>query len=286
MLIDPTDEEGIYTGYFPVDEDYIDMLELSLLAGTNFQNLTKGSNEIIINETAAETYGYESNHASIGELIYDDDSTEYRIIGVVKNYHHQAMTAEIIPMFLQYRPEEIRLVHVKLFDSSNENQGLALIDAGFKSVNPDLNTTYKNFDDELTEFYDLMFGDIVKMVGIATVLALVIACLGLLGMATYTVETRMKEVSIRKVMGATDLQVVYQLSKGFLMMLGLAIIISTPIAFMINNLWLELIAYRVEISFGIIISGISILVIFGILTIGSQTYRAGSIAPIDNLRRE
>ena len=285
MLINPEDEEGIYTGYFSVDEDYIEMLGLNLISGTNFQNLSTTSNEIIINETAVEQYGFESNPSALGELIYDDDSTEYRIIGVVENYHHQAMTAKIIPMLLQYNPERVRLVHVKLFDITDD-QGTKAIEAAFSSINPDLKTTYKPFQEELTEFYDLMFGDLKKMIGVASVLALVIACLGLLGMATYTVETRLKEVSIRKILGATDVQLVYQLSRGFLILIVVAIVISTPIAYLLNNLWLELIAYRVEITFGIIASGASILVLFGLLTIGSQTYRAGSVAPIDNLRSE
>jgi putative ABC transport system permease protein len=203
----------------------------------------------------------------------------------VQDYHHQAMTAKIIPMFLQYNVEGLRLVHIKLFDV-NDDQGTMAIESAFSSVNPDLKTTYKPFQEELTEFYDLMFGDLKKMVGVASVLALVIACLGLLGMATYTVETRLKEVSIRKILGATDGQLVYQLSRGFLILIVVAIVISTPIAYLLNNLWLELIAYRVEITFGIIASGASILVLFGLLTIGSQTYRAGSVAPIDNLRSE
>jgi putative ABC transport system permease protein len=195
------------------------------------------------------------------------------------------MTAQIIPMFLQYNPEEISIVHVKLFDV-NDNQGIMAIESAFSTINPDLKTTYKPFQEELMEFYDLMFGDLKKMVGVASILALVVACLGLLGMATYTVEIRLKEVSIRKILGATDKQLVYQLSRGFLILLLAAILISAPIAYILNNLWLELIAYRVEITFGIIAGGVGILVLFGLLTIGSQTYRAGSVAPIDNLRNE
>lgn len=285
ILIDPADNEGVYTGYFSVDEDYLEMLGLNLLSGTNFKNLTKNSNEVIINVTAVEKFGYKSIPSVLGELIYDDDSVEYRIIGVVEDYHHQAMTAQIIPMFLQYNPEEVSIVHVKLVDI-NDNQGTMAIESAYSSINPDIKTTYKPFQEELIEFYDLMFGDLKKIVGIASILALVIACLGLLGMATYTVETRLKEVSIRKILGATDKQLIYQLSRGFLILLLVAIVISAPIAYILNNQWLELIAYRVEITFGLIAGGIGILILFGILTIGSQTYRAGSMAPIDNLRSE
>ena len=131
-----------------------------------------------------------------------------------------------------------------------------------------------------------MFGDIVTVTGIATVLALIIACLGLLGMATYTIETKTKEVGIRKVLGATSRQLILQLSKGFISILLIAIIIAVPMAYFLNNLWLQEFAFRVPISIGVIGFGVFILLVLGIITIGSQTYRATTINPIDHLRNE
>ncbi|MCH7534658.1 MAG: FtsX-like permease family protein [Bacteroidetes bacterium] len=99
-------------------------------------------------------------------------------------------------------------------------------------------------------------------------------------------KTKIKEVSIRKVLGATDKQLIYQLSIGFVLMLLVAVVVSVPLAWLLNSLWLEQIAYRVTIDFGVISFGVLILLIFGIITIGSQTYRASTVSPVDNLRNE
>jgi putative ABC transport system permease protein len=113
-----------------------------------------------------------------------------------------------------------------------------------------------------------------------------ISCLGLLGMATYATETRLKEISIRKVLGSSDQALVLLLSKGFLSLLLMAVIIAVPLAWFINNLWLERIAYRTELGFNVIGLGVAILVVLGILTIGSQTLRAAFTNPVDSLKNE
>jgi len=117
-------------------------------------------------------------------------------------------------------------------------------------------------------------------------LALVIACLGLLGIATYTIETRIKEISIRKILGATSKQLVYHLSKGFVIMLLVAVTLSIPLAWLLNNLWLEQIAYRVTMDFAVVSFGVLTLLFFGMVTIGSQTFRASTVSPVDSLRNE
>ncbi len=282
----PTDESSIETGTFDVDEEYIDMLGLKLLAGTNFQSLRNTSNEIIINENAVHAFGFESPLQALGEVIYDDDTTtELVVIGVVKDYHHAMMVMEISPMLLRYRTDNFRIAHIRL-NPENMEAGIGVATSAFTKITDGNKIDYKFFDSELKEYYELLFGDIVRIVGLSSVLALTIACLGLLGIATYTVETKLKEVSIRKVLGATDKQLVMQLSKNFIYLILIAVVISVPIAYFLNNLWLEQIAYRVPISPSVIGGGVLILVVFGLGTIGSQTYRASNVSPVDNLRNE
>lgn len=117
-------------------------------------------------------------------------------------------------------------------------------------------------------------------------LAILISCLGLLGMATYTTETRMKEISIRKVLGSSDGALVYLLSKGFIGVLLIAIVLAVPAAWFLNNLWLELLAYHVSVDASTILLSVLILVFFGVITIGSQTWRATFIKPVENLKSE
>ena len=105
-------------------------------------------------------------------------------------------------------------------------------------------------------------------------------------MATYATETRIKEISIRKVLGSSGPALVLLLSRGFLSMLALAIAIGVPLSYFVNSLWLDTIAYRTSFGFGVIAIGVLVLIIFGALTIGSQTLRATLVNPVDNLKSE
>ena len=124
------------------------------------------------------------------------------------------------------------------------------------------------------------------MLGFISILAVVISCLGLLGMATYTTETRVKEISIRKVLGSSNGALIMLLSKGFLTMLALAIVLGVPAAYIANNIWLNMIAYHTSLDLTVISIGVFILILFGVLTIGSQTIRATFIKPVENLKSE
>ncbi len=283
---DPADESPISTGNFSVDENYVDLMGLELLAGTNFQNLSAIANEIIINETAVSSFGFDSPENAIGKTIYDEDTTtQLHIAGVVKDYHYLMLIMDIGPMYLRYIPEDFRIVHVEL-NEMNLAAGMKAIEQSYEEVTGGNKVDSKYFQSEIKEYYELLFGDLVNIVGLSSFLALSIACLGLLGIATYTIETRIKEVSIRKILGATDKQLIYQLSKNFFSLLIIAIVISVPLAWLVNNLWLEQIAYRTPISIGVIASAVGILLIVGITTIGSQTWRASAVNPVDNLRSE
>ena len=280
------DDIEIEMPYFYVDENYISSLDLKLLAGTNFEQLKVEANEIIINEKAVEEFDLSTPREAIGQYLIDmDDSASLKIVGVVKDYHHQMLIMDMNPMMLKYNPEHTNIAQVTFLPGKSK-EGEAIIEKAYAEVNPGLVVDYEAFGDQLTFYYNLLFGDIVTVVGIATVLALIIACLGLLGMATYTIETKTKEVGIRKVLGATSQQLIVQLSKGFMGILLLSIVIALPIAYFLNNLWLQEFAFRVSITFGVLAFGVLILVILGLLTIGSQTYRATIINPVDHLRNE
>lgn len=145
---------------------------------------------------------------------------------------------------------------------------------------------YKSMKEEIETIYNIFFGDIVKVVGVVAFLAIMISCLGLLGMATYATETRIKEISIRKVLGSSSSALILLLSKGFLTMLGIAVAVGSPAAFFINNLWLEMIAYHVTMDWTVMVTGVLVLIFFGVLTVGSQTIRATFVKPVENLKSE
>ena len=282
-----SDQEGIGVDYFYVDANYLDNMNIPLLAGRNFKEDAGESNKnfIILNESAVEAFHFTSNTDALGEVIYvEQDSSKFEIIGVVKDYNHQVLMAKIGPMALRYNPEEFRLLQVKY--SGSHEDAVKAIESAWAKVNPSLKLDYKDFEEEVRFFYKTVFSDFVTIIGVIAGMAITISCLGLLGMATYTIETRMKEISIRKVLGSTDHGLVVLLSKGFFKLLLIAIVIAVPAAWFINNLWLQLIAYRTELSGGVISLGVLLLLLVGGLTIGSQTLRAAYANPVDNLKNE
>lgn len=279
--------ETVDIGRFTVDEDYLVNMELELAAGKFFSGDQEAVNKeyMVINEEAAKELQFESSMDAVGkEIISHHDSTKRTIIGVVTNYNHRDLTRSLSPMALVYDPTQFAVLQVR-YSGSYENATKS-IEKAWAAVNPGLKVDYKEMETEINQFYEIVFGDIVRILGVVASLAIFISCLGLLGMATYTTETRMKEVSIRKVLGSSGRALVILLSKGFLGVLALAIIIGVPATFFINNLWLEMIAYHTTISLSVIAQGVLILLLFGVLTVGSQTIRAIFVNPVDNLKNE
>jgi putative ABC transport system permease protein len=274
-------------GFFLVDENYLENMNVKLLAGSSFNEANGESNKnfVIINQQAVKKFQFKSELDAINqEVIFQPDSSRKIIIGVVKDYNHRDLFQAIGPLALMYDPAEFNVVQVA-YAGTYEN-AVKTIEKAWSVVNPGLKIDYKEVESEINQFYEIFFGDIVKVLGFIAILAILISCLGLLGMATYTTETRIKEISIRKILGSSGTALVLLLSKGFLTMVGLAVALGVPAAYFVNNIWLNLIAYRTSLDLSGISIGVCILILFGLLTIGSQTIRATFVKPVENLKGE
>jgi putative ABC transport system permease protein len=205
-------------------------------------------------------------------------------LGVVANYNHRDLTRQFSPAILLYELESSNVLQVAYVGTYSD--ACKTIEKAWATVNPGVKVDYTEVSSEINKFYDIVFGDLVKILGFISFLAIFISCLGLLGMATYATETRVKEISIRKVLGSSGAALVLLLSKGFATMLGIAILIGVPLSYFVNNLWLETIAYHTNIGLGVIGIGVLVLVVFGAITVGSQTLRATLVNPVDNLKSE
>jgi putative ABC transport system permease protein len=273
--------------YYSTDEDYLTNMEIPLVAGRYFQESAGESNKnfIVLNEKAVSAFHFSSPLEAIGqEIIVKADSTRKEIIGVVKDYNHQMLVEKLDPMALIYNPKECHILQVK-YTGSFEEAGKS-VEKAWAKTNPALQVDYKDFYGEVHKIYDIFFGDLVGILSVISILAITISCLGLLGMATYATETRIKEISIRKVLGSSNASLIYMLSKGFVAILIIAILIAVPAAYFINNLWLEQLAYHVNVDVKTILIGVFMLIVFGTLTIGSQTWRATYVKPVDNLKND
>lgn len=281
------DKDWTDMDYFAADEDYLKNMDISLVAGKYFapENGESNKNYIVINEEAVNAFHLKTPLDAIGEeIICQADSSRKVIIGVVENYNHRALMSKLEAMALVYDPTQINLVQVRY--TGTHEEASKTIEKAWTAVNPNLKMDYKEIEEEIRLIYNTVFGDFVNILGVVAGLAIMISCLGLLGMATYTIETRMKEISIRKVLGSTDQALIYLLSKGFLKVLLLSIVIGVPLAWLLNNLWLELMAYHTTMNVGVIAMGVSILFVLGAVIIGSQTLRAAFTNPVNGLKNE
>jgi putative ABC transport system permease protein len=273
--------------YYAVDEDYLKNINVPLVAGRYYTAEAGASNKnfIVINEQSVTALHYGSPAEALGQvLILDDDSSKLEIIGVVKDYNHQMLMQKIAPMALMYSPKQFSILQVKY--SGDYAAATKVIEESWAKINPTLKLDHKVFEDEILNFYHTIFGDLVNIVMVIAFLAIMISCLGLLGMATYTTETRIKEISIRKVLGSSNSSLIILLSKGFVKILAIAVLIAVPAAYFLNNLWLEQIAYHTSFDLAVIVTGVLMLIVFGVTTIGSQTLRATYVNPVENLKSE
>ena len=181
-------------------------------------------------------------------------------------------------------PARFEYLNVQL-TSTDLMATMAVLENTWKKIDPIHPFKYEFFDEQLQNTPQGIF-DLVSILGFISFLAIGIACLGLLGMATYTAERKTKEVGIRKILGAEYFSIALLLSKGFLRMLLVSVLIGAPLSYFINNLWLQRFPTRVEFGLGTVLSGTAILLVLGLITIGSQTIRASKRNPVDALKME
>jgi putative ABC transport system permease protein len=283
----PGEKDWVTVYRYMADEDYLDNLNLKLVAGKFFDKsaVETNKNYVVINEAAVKKLNYPSPLDAVGNQIVDQgDSSVLTIVGVVLDYNHQALLNNIEPLAVTYTPDRFEIAQVKY--SGTYESAMQTVTEAWAKVNPEVKIDAKDMQSEVMLLYNTLFGDAVSVLGFIAFLAIVISCLGLLGMATYATETRIKEVSIRKVLGSTNSSLVYLLSKGFLVIILIAIAIGVPIAYFLNTAWLELLPYHVTMNIPVIAFGVAMLILFAVVTVGSQTYRATFVNPVDNLKNE
>jgi putative ABC transport system permease protein len=269
-----------------VDFDFLSTLGIKLKAGRGFSKefATDVDQAFILNETAARQFNWDS---PLDKEItwYDDDNTRVgKVIGVVEDFHYQSLHRGIDPLILHVLPEGFNYVLVKL-NANDLAATLAFIEKKWNAFDPG-HTFESTF---LNENFHQLYRSEEKMqsiVGYFTFLAIFIACLGLLGLASYSAERRTKEIGVRKVLGASVWGIVCLLSKEFLILVLVANVIAWPLAYFLMHDWLQDFAYRVTIGWGtFVFAGIAAAVI-ALLTVSTQAIRAALTNPVEALRYE
>ena len=270
-----------------VDPDYVNVLGMQLLAGRNFNAVITEdtSTSVIINEAMMNDFGWTLNNV-IGQQIkgYTNSKTPV-VIGVVKNFNFHALTEKIQPQlfhqFAGHRPQRF-FVRIKPGDPSRT---IAAMENTWKGLVPDATFKYSFLDEDLDNFYitEKRWSGIVGWAGGISIL---LACLGLFGLVSLASVNRTKEVGIRKVLGASVPQVWLLLSKNFLKLILLAMLIAFPVSWWLMNDWLQGFAYRIAITpFVFVAAGVSVLMIT-LITISVQSTKAAMANPVRSLRTE
>ena len=279
-------KQSLFPQIWSIDEDYISTLAMKIKSGRDFSaQMPSDSNAIVINETAAKFLGFTD---PVNKVVYRSSGgpnptyKPYTIIGMVKDFNFSSLRDNISPVVMQLNTDNSSL-SIKV-NTANIPALLSQIEAKWKDFTP-AHFQYTFMDQDFDAMYrsEQRIGTIFIAF---TTLAIVIACLGLFGLAAYAAEQRTKEIGIRKVLGASIANIAGMLSKDFIKLICIAIVISSPIAWYLMQKWLQDFAYRINIEWWVIaISGFAaILVAF--ITISFQSIKAAVANPVDSLRSE
>lgn len=270
--------------FYNVDENYLQTMGIELVKGRNFsKDYGDESNKTIINEKAAEILGIAND--PIGETFQRDTNEglkDMTVIGVIKDFNFKSLHQEIEPLFLLKRPYGGVIIRSKVADMSGL---IANVNDLWNSYNPKEALNYSILDDSYRHAYlkERKMGTILSLFAILTI---IVACLGLFGLVTFTAEQRFKEIGIRKVLGSSAGQIVALLSKDFLKLVVISFIIAFPLSYYLMNKWLQDFAYRIEIYWWLFFLAAIITIAIAFLTIGIKSYRAASVNPIKSLKTE
>ena len=267
-----------------VDHDFVDALGIKIVEGRDFQEDMPSDTltGVLVNETFVKRMGWAE---AIGKKVElgDENTIRARVIGVMKDYHQTGMYNEIESLLLVYRTIS-NTIYIKLQENEIQ-QTLSYIENKWNEVFPDQPFIYTFLSDRFNGQFeaDEKRGFIFT---IFTILAILIACLGLFGLASYMVEQRTKEIGIRKVFGANEGIILRLISKDFLILITIAIIIAFPIAFYFMNNWLQNYVYKTKIGIPLFVIAAILTVLITFITISYKAYQAAIMNPADSLKTE
>ncbi len=279
-------KEAIDLPYYYANADFINAMHFSLVAGHNFAPNPQNGNEqyILLNEAAAHALGFTDAAKAEGEKIWINDSTQLQVEGILKNFNFENAGIPIGPLAFRTNDSAYTYLYVTALAGNNKTTMLKKVQDAVDAKNVPGRIQASWLSDDLEKSNSQ--AATISLLGFLGLIALVVASLGLLGLVVYTVEVKGKEISIRKVIGASSAQLVNILSKGFIKLLFIAGLIAMPVGWFLSVMFLENFSKRIDFGFGSVIMCFLFLLGIGLLTIISQTYKAATDNPAKHLRTE
>jgi putative ABC transport system permease protein len=267
-----------------IDYDFVPSYGLRLVSGRNFSPLFPTDRHgTLINETALDLLGFKRPEDALGQILTSGQDTSH-IVGVIADYHHEGLQKAINPMLIRLIPEIKNYYSIKLVNADPQ-QTIAAVKKAWDRYFPQDPFSYFFLDESFNTQYkaDSRFGETF---GLFATLAILIACFGLLGLSAYNVLQRTKEIGIRKVLGATEQNLVFLLSKEFLYLVLVSLVIAIPLSWWVMHSWLQDFAYRISIQWWVFALGAVLALLIALTTVGIQALRAAMANPVKSLRTE
>lgn len=268
------------------DSNYFRLFRLRLLAGTGVPE-SDTMNAVVISEGYAQTLGFRDPRKALGiKLKWSGNPV---IVGVAADFHPHSIHRRMNPILIANGTDQARTINILLQPSHGDPNAwpntIARIEKAYKQIYPNYDFTYKFVDETIAGYYK-QEKDVARLLTWATGLAIFISCLGLLGLVIYITNQRTKEIGIRKVIGATVSQIIFLLSKDFLTLIGLAIVIAMPVAWWGSHRWLDNFAYRTDLSWWVFAAGGAILLLIALIVLCARAFQAARVNPVESLRSE
>ena len=286
----PADQQYMVS-HVGVDHDYFSTMQIDILAGRDFTptdhnpDFTK-LNSIIINRNALNLFGFENPQDAINrEILWGNDGTrKWTIVGVINDYHQESLQKPMEPIVFRPVYDTNSPISIK-FNTGDQAHLLSKVEATYRKFFPGNAFEYTFLQDRYNNQYndDKRFA---KIVSIFTGLAIIVACLGLIGLSSYTAVLRTKEIGIRKVLGASVANIVSILSFDFVRLVFIAALLSLPIAYTAMNYWLASYTYRIDLGWALFITPVLIVVVIAAITICFQILKTAMTKPVDTLKYE
>jgi putative ABC transport system permease protein len=281
ITTEPGKENQKLVNFSEIDYNFLPVLKYEFVSGRNFSEmLASDSDAVVLNERAAR---YLFDGSPEGKKIFFDGSQEFTVVGVVKDFNFESLKNDVRPVVFFFSKKG-QFLHVRL-NPGNYKEAIRAIERLWKQHDPSVPFSYAFLDED----YNNLFSEEVKLSrlsGIFTGLALFIACLGLLGLAAYSAEQRQKEISVRKILGATFSQIIVLMSRDFAKLIVIAFVLAAPFAYFVMQHWLDGFAYRVNIPVAMLfLSGAAVLIV-ALLAVSYQAVRSALANPVDSLKEE
>lgn len=281
-----TMEEPIGAFYYSIDPGFIDNFGLQVISGRNFSDdySTEKEEAIIVNEEALKVFELGLPAESIGKTIILGQDEEMRVIGVVKDFNFYAPDEPIAPLILRYQPEEFKFANIS-YTAGMEDKIKETLKSEWEKLNKERAVSYQFMDDARQEASSEGRG-IIGILGWVSGFIVFTALLGLFGMACYSTQLRIKEISIRKVFGAGTYHVVHLLSGNYLKLILYSAVFAIPVGYILSNIFYRSFAFRPELSLWIIPAALFSILLLALITISSQTVKAALTNPAEILRED